>query len=95
MYGREMKPQETNIIHKVPGDYFSIGKKEDFVDQPYLVKLLRCHEKQEISYWYPIRDYHFHGRNLLTTNKKFDPLFLAKKSFTMAKFAARYFFGKK
>lgn len=94
-FGREMKPHEANIIYKVPGSYFSFSRAEDFEDPPYLVQLLRCHQKHELSYWYPIRDYHFHGDNLLATNRKFSVSFLAKKSATMMRFAARYFFGKR
>ena len=98
-FGREMKPHEENLINKFPGNYFSFGRKEDFQDLPYLARLMKCHEKKELSYWYPIRDYHFYRRSLLTTDKKSfspaDPLFLMKKFSTTTGYAFRYFFGKK
>jgi hypothetical protein len=99
IFGREMKPHEENIINQIPGDYFSFGRKEDFQDLPYLARLMKCHEKKELSYWYPIREYHFHKHHLLTTDKKAssiaDPVFLMKKFYTTAGYAFRYFFGKK
>ena len=94
-YGREMKPHEENLINNVPGDYFSFGRNEDFNDPPYLVRLLNCHQKRELSYWYPIREYHFAGNKLLTTHRTrrpyFDLAFIVKKFTVMFSYAFRYF----
>ena len=97
-YGRERKPHEENLIHPVPGGYFSYGRKECFRNPPYLTKLLKCHEKRELAYWYPIREYHFYRHKLLSTHKNpfslSDPLFLLRKFLTMFHFAFRYVRGK-
>jgi len=94
-FGREMKPHEGNLINNIPGDYFSFGKNEDFSDPPYLARLLNCHQKRELSYWYPIREYHFAGSKLLTTQRTkklyFDPGFIVRKFTVMLSYAFRYF----
>jgi hypothetical protein len=94
-FGREMKPHEMNIIEGIPGDYFSLGKKEDFEEKNYFVRLLKCHEKKELAYWYPIREYHFHKNKLLTTTDSSKPLlhpgFLFRKFFVMLGYTFRYF----
>ena len=99
MYGREMKPHEENLAREIPGDYFSFGRAEDFKSPPYLARLLKCHEKKELAYWYPIREYHFHRQNLLATDKKSDSLtnpgFLFKKFITTTGYAFKYFHRKK
>jgi hypothetical protein len=97
-FGREMKPHEMNILAEIPGDYFSLGKKEDFEEKNYFVRLLKCHEKKELAYWYTIREYHFYKNRLLTTynSSKYylHPGFLFRKFIVMANYTYRYF-GKK
>jgi hypothetical protein len=99
VFGREMKPHEENLVHGIPGDYYHYGDKGRFEDPPYLARLMKCHEKRELSYWYPIREYHFYKNRLLFTEGKSlsprNPLFLGRKFTTMLRFAYRYFFGKK
>ncbi len=96
--GREMKPHEANLLGNIEGDYFSLGNKEDFEEPPYLARLLKCHEKKELSYWYPIREYHFHRNALLSTSREAyslsDPPFLFRKFMSTARYALRYF-GRK
>jgi hypothetical protein len=98
-FGREMRPQEENLAREIPGNYFHLGKKEDFEEPPYLARLLKCHEKKELSYWYPVREYHFSGDRILATEKKAgslkDPAFLYRKFTTSVKYAWRYFTGRK
>jgi len=93
-FGREMKPHEMNILAGIPGEYYSIGTKKDFEEQNYFVRLLKCHEKKELAYWYTIREYHFYKNRLLTTNKAskhyFDPGFLFRKFMVMADYTFRY-----
>ncbi len=91
LFGREMKPHEENLVSHVPGNYFSLGNKSDFENLPYLTRLLKCHEKRELSYWYPIREYHFYENRLLATERKSSPFFLFKKILTTARYAFRYF----
>jgi glycosyltransferase involved in cell wall biosynthesis len=94
-FAREMKPHEMNILADIPGDYFSLGKKKDFEDKNYFLKLLKCHEKKELAYWYTIREYHFYKNRLLVTSKAskpyFDPGFLVRKIMVMANYTFRYF----
>jgi len=94
-FGREMRPHEENVIKGIPGEYFYFGKKEDFKDTPYLLRLFKCHEKRELAYWYPIREYHFYKGHLLATGRKplsaGNPSFLYKKFMTTASFALKYF----
>jgi len=94
-FGREMKPHEMNIVADIPGDYFSLGAKKDFEEKNYFLKLLKCHEKKELAYWYTIREYHFYKNRLLTNNRAskfyFDPGFLFRKILTMVNYALRYF----
>jgi hypothetical protein len=94
-FGREMKPHEMNILAEIPGKYYSLGKKGDFDEPNYFVRLLKCHEKSELAYWYPIREYHFYKNRLLTTNKssKFflHPGFLFRKFIVMLNYAFQYF----
>ena len=93
-FGREMKPHEMNILADIPGDYFSLGVKNDFQEQNYFLRLLKCHEKRELAYWYTIREYHFYKSRLLTTEKAskpwFDPGFMLRKIGTMAIYTFRY-----
>ncbi len=97
-FGREMKPHEMNIIAGIPGDYFSLGRKEDFDEPGYFVRLLKCHEKKELAYWYPIREYHFYKNRLLTTENTsrfyLYPGFLIRKFMVMARYSYRYFLKK-
>jgi len=97
-FGREMKPHEMNIMAGVPGDYFSLGRKEDFDEPGYFVRLLKCHEKKELAYWYPIREYHFYKNRLLTIDDSskfwFRPGFLFRKFFVMLGYTLRYFSKK-
>jgi hypothetical protein len=97
-FGREMKPHEMNILARLAGDYFSLGKKENFEEKNYFVRLLKCHEKKELAYWYPIREYHFYKNRLLTTDESskflFRPGFLFRKFFVMLSYAFRYFSKK-
>ena len=99
LYGREMKPHEENLLYEVKGEYFNFGRREEFEDPPYFARLLKCHEKRELAYWYPIREYHFYRNRLLSTDGKAaspsKPLFLTRKFLTTFKFALRYFSGKK
>lgn len=94
-FGREMKPHEMNILADIPGHYFSLGAKNDFEEKNYLLRLLKCHEKKELAYWYTIREYHFYKNRLLTTERSskhnFDPSFLFRKFMVMANYAIRYF----
>ena len=97
-YGREMKPHEDNLIQNFPGNDFFYSGKEGFHDIPYMARLLKCHEKKDLAYWYPIREYHFYRNKLLSTHKKpfslADPLFLLRKFLTTAHFAYRYYFHR-
>ncbi len=94
-YGREMRPHELNIMAGIQGDYFSLGKKNDFEEKNYFVRLLKCHEKKELAYWYTIREYHFYKNRVMTTSKAsrffFDPGFLARKTAVMINYTYRYF----
>jgi hypothetical protein len=93
--GREMKPHEMNILAGVPGKYFSLGLKNDFEEKNYFLRLLKCHEKKELAYWYTIREYHFFKNRLLTKNKfsqlYFNPVFLFRKTIIMLNYTLRYF----
>jgi hypothetical protein len=97
-FGREMRPHEMNVAMTVEGDHFSLGKTEDFKDDYYFVRLLKCHEKKELAYWYPIREYHFYRNRLITTNKSsifwLNPLFLYRKGIATLQYAYRYFVKK-
>lgn len=95
-FGREMKPHEENIIRNVGGDYFALAPKSAVTDTPYLTSLLKVHDQQELSYWYPMREYHFHHRKLLTNNsgKRFNLNFLAKKILSTSRYAWKYFFRR-
>ena len=90
-----MKPHEMNIIEGIEGDYYSLGKKEDFEEKNYFVRLLKCHEKKELAYWYSIREYHFYKNRLLTTDNSskfwFRPGFFFRKFFVMLGYTFRYF----
>jgi len=94
-FAREMKPHEMNILAGIPGDYFSLGAKKDFEEKNYFLRLLKCHEKKELAYWYTIREYHFYKNWLLTTTKTsrpyFDPGFLFRKTAIMINYTYRYF----
>lgn len=94
-YGREMRPHEMNMVAGVDGEYFSLGKKEDFEEKAFLHRLLKCHEKRELAYWYPIREYHFYKNRLLTTSKTstffLNPVFLYRKLIVMLNYTYRYF----
>lgn len=94
-FGRDMKPHEMNIIEGIEGDYYSLGKKEDFEEKNYFVRLLKCHEKKELAYWYSIREYHFYKNRLLTTDNSskfwFRPGFFFRKFFVMLGYTFRYF----
>jgi glycosyltransferase involved in cell wall biosynthesis len=94
-FGREMKPHEMNIVAGIPGDHYSLAGKEDFDEPDYFVRLLKCHEKKELAYWYPIREYHFYKNRLLTTDDSskfwFRPGFFFRKFFVMLGYTLRYF----
>jgi hypothetical protein len=98
-FAREMRPHEMNIIAGIPGAYFSLGRKDGFTEQNYFIRLLKCHEKSELSYWYTIREYHFGNKKLIVTgksrNKFLDLPFIFKKGLTMIKYTWKYFFGSK
>lgn len=93
-FGREMKPHEMNIMAGIPGNYFSLGSKKDFEEKNYFLKLLKCHEKKELAYWYTIREYHFYKNRLLTTQNAskphLNPRFLYRKFLVMASYTFRY-----
>jgi hypothetical protein len=94
-FGREMKPHEMNVAKGIEGDFFALGKKEDFQEKNYFVRLLRCHEKKELAYWYSIREYHFYKNRLLSTDDSskfwYQPGFLFRKFFVMLGYTFRYF----
>jgi len=94
-FGREMKPHEMNIVAGIPGEYFSLGAKKDFEEKNYFLRLLKCHEKRELAYWYTIREYHFYKNRLLTTQNAskpyLNPGFLYRKFLVMAGYSFRYF----
>ncbi len=94
-YGRERKPHEDNLIHNTPGNDFRYDSKYRFKEPPYMARLLKCHEKKELAYWYPIREYHFYNNTLLSTEKNplylRDPGFIFKKFATTFRFAIRYY----
>jgi hypothetical protein len=98
-FGREMKPHELNVIHNVPGHDIHLACTKDCTDVSYVRKLLKVHEKSELAYWYPIREYHFSRKRLITTSTKTDkrlsPGFLFKKALSVGNYAWNYFFGKK
>jgi hypothetical protein len=93
--GREMKPHEMNILAGIPGDCFSLGAKKDFEEKNYFLRLLKCHEKKELAYWYTIREYHFYKNRLLATGRSsgywLDPGFLFRKFMVMASYTYQYF----
>jgi hypothetical protein len=93
-FAREMKPHEMNLVANIPGDYFSLGRKNDFEEKNYFLRLLKCHEKKELAYWYTLREYHFYKNRLLTTQKAskpyFNPGFLYRKFLVMAGYTFRY-----
>ena len=95
MFGREMKPHEENIIRQLPGEYFHFGERQDFDDIPYLARVFKCHEKKELAYWYPIREYHFYKEKLLATGRNpYSPSnsgFLFRKAMATAGYLLRYF----
>jgi hypothetical protein len=94
-FGREMKPHEMNVLAGISGDYFSLGAKKDFEEKNYFLRLLKCHEKKELAYWYTIREYHFYKNRLLTTKNAskifLNPGFLYRKFLVMANYTIRYF----
>jgi len=94
-FGREMRPHELNIMAGIPGEYFSLGLKNDFEEKNYFLRLLKCHEKKGLAYWYTIREYHFNKKRLLTVKNSsrlyLDPVFLFRKFFVMANYTYRYF----
>jgi glycosyltransferase involved in cell wall biosynthesis len=94
-FGREMKPHEMNILAGIPGEYFSLGGKNDFEEKNYFIRLLKCHEKKELSYWYPIREYHFYKNKLLTASDTsrpwLKPGFTSRKAMTMFNYILKYF----
>ncbi len=98
-YGREMKPHEANVIEGIPGNEIFFGKTINGRDKAYMQKLLKCHEKKHLNYFYPLREYHFSGQNILSTpgntQKRPGPVFLAKKFLVMFRYAFFYFFRKK
>jgi len=97
-FGREMRPHEMNFPAGIEGDYFSLGNKEDFEEKNYFVRLLKCHEKKELAYWYTIREYHFYKSRLLNTGRSskywLDPRFFFRKVIIMMKYTYRYFVKK-
>jgi len=97
-FGREMRPHEMNMMAGIEGDYFSLGNKEDFEEKNYFVRLLKCHEKKELAYWYTIREYHFYKNRLLTTGRSskywLDPGFFFRKATIMINYTYRYFVKK-
>jgi hypothetical protein len=97
-FGREMRPHEMNFPAGIEGNYFSLGEKSDFEEKNYLVRLLKCHEKRELAYWYTIREYHFYKNRLLNTGRSsnywLDPGFFFRKISIMINYTYRYFFRK-
>jgi len=98
-FGKELKPHEENVIHKIDGKDLNLGMKKDFVDSHYLRKLLKVHHKEQLTYWYPIREYHFSGKRIISTKTDpqtgVDPIFLSRKGTSVFNYARKYFFGKK
>jgi hypothetical protein len=98
-FGREMKPHEMNVIRNIPGNDILLAATRNCPDPPYLRKLLKVHEKQELAYRYPMREYHFGKEKLITTEKKTErsisPGFFFRKVSTMARYAWGYFFGRR
>jgi hypothetical protein len=98
-FGREMKPHEENLIRQIPGNYFHLGRKEQFNDAFYVSRLLKCHEKAELSYWYPLRPYHFGKYRIIKTNRKryklASPIFVIKKTISTLNYSIKYFFQKR
>ena len=94
-FGREMRPHEMNIMAGIQGGYFALGEKNDFEEKNYLIRLLKCHEKNELAYWYTIREYHFYKNRMMTTSNAsrffLDPGFLARKTAVMINYTYRYF----
>jgi hypothetical protein len=97
-YGREMRPHEMNIVAGIDGNYFSLGDKNDFAEVNYFSRLLKCHEKKELAYWFTIREYHFYKNRILTTGRSgrywLDPVFFFRKFVIMLKYTYRYFIKK-
>jgi hypothetical protein len=97
-FGREMKPHEENLRYQVPGGYFHFGKKEKFRDVFYLYRLLKCHEKRELAYWFPFRPYHFGKQKIITTKRRrfklASPAFILKKTISTLSYSMKYFFQK-
>jgi len=98
-FAKEMKPHETNIIANIPGHDILLGTTSDFRDKHYLVQLLKVHEKNELTYWYPMREYHFSRKKIISTHKKtdrqLDIKLLFQKVYTLIIYTYKYFFGKK
>jgi len=97
-FGKEMKPHEVNIIENISGSDIYFGETMKCKDYNYMRKLLRCHEKEELTYFYPMRTYHFSGDKILATDSntgsKPGAGFLIKKVLSMFSYAFKYFFRK-
>ena len=98
-FGREMKPHEENVIRRIPGNDIHLAEKAEFGKVPYMRKLLKVHHKKLLVYWYPLREYHFSGTRVLSTDevpeKNVDASFLTRKAVSVGNYARKYFFGKK
>lgn len=62
-FGRKMKPLEANIIENIPGKEINLALVHDCKEKYFWDKLNKCHEKNELAYYYGLRHWHF--------NKKF------------------------
>ncbi len=98
-FGREMKPQEENVVRQIPGNDIHLAEKDEFGKVPYMRKLLKVHHKKLLAYWYPLREYHFSGNKVIFTDKdpekNVDASFLTRKAVSVGNYARKYFFGKK
>lgn len=98
-FGREMKPHEENVVMRIPGNDIHLAEKDEFGKVPYMRKLLKVHHRKLLAYWYPLREYHFSGTRILSTEKdpekNIDASFLTRKAVSVGKYARKYYFGKK
>jgi len=88
-FGRQMKPHEANIICNIPGRKITLGKKTDYSDGNFYIKMLESHRQADMAYHYKLRRYHFYSRRLLFNKKKkkgYSISFLFKKAVTMIRF---------
>ena len=56
-FGLELKPHEMNILDNIPGNHFSLARKEHCVNDPYLKRLELIHNAHTVDYYYGMRHF--------------------------------------